>query len=193
MLGAAPGDGGAGDGGGGGEDAAARDLRRVTHRTIQRVTQDVDRLHLNTAVSALMEHTNAATSFAAAAMAAGTLAPERAAGRVLKEALEALALLVAPFAPHIAEELWQRLGATTPIFREPWPDHDPALAAAETVTLVVQVNGKVRARIEAPAGLGEAEARDLALADPRVLTHLAGKALRKAVVVPDKLVNLVVG
>ena len=190
VLGAAPGDG---DGGGDGEDAAARDLRRVTHRTIQRVTQDVDRLHLNTAVSALMEHTNTATSFAAAAMAAGTLAPERAAGRVLKEALEALALLVAPFAPHIAEELWRRLGATTSIFREPWPDHDPALAAAETITLVVQVNGKVRARIDAPAGLGEAEARDLALADPRVLTHLAGKTLRKAVVVPDKLVSLVVG
>jgi leucyl-tRNA synthetase len=157
------------------------------------VTQDVDRLHLNTAVSALMEHTNAATTFAAATAAAGTLAPERPEGHVLREAIESLALLMAPFAPHMAEEIWQRLGNPGSLFREHWPEHDPALAAAETITLVVQVNGKVRARLAAPAGLGEAEARDLALGDPRVQAHLAGKALRKAVVVPDRLVNLVVG
>ncbi len=175
------------------ESPSVRDLRRTTHRTIQRVTQDVDRLHLNTAVSALMEQTNTATLFAASCLAAGTLAPDRPEGRALKETLEALMLLLAPFAPHIAEELWQRLDHPTSIFRHSWPAHDPTLAAAETITLVVQVNGKVRSRLEAPAGISEDEARELALKDPRVQAHLAGKSLRKAIVVPDKLVNLVVG
>ena len=170
---------------------AVRVLRRSTHRTIQRVTQDVDRLHLNTAVSALMEHTHAAAGFAADLGVA--LGPDKASGRALREALEALVLLVAPFAPHIAEELWQRLGNPTSVFRERWPVHDPELAASATITLVVQVNGKVRARLDAPAGLSETEAKGRALGDPRVQAAVGERAVRKVVVVPDKLVNLVVG
>jgi leucyl-tRNA synthetase len=172
---------------------AVRELRRVTHRTIERVTQDVDRLHLNTAVSANMELTNAATAFAAEATAIGALAADSPEGRALKEAIEAILLVLGPFAPHISEELWQRLGGTDSVFRHCWPRHDPALTAAETVTLVVQVNGKLRARIQAPRGLDKARARALALAEPRIAPHLEGKSLRKVIVVPDKLVNLVVG
>jgi leucyl-tRNA synthetase len=170
-----------------------RALRRSTHRTIQRVTQDVDRLHFNTAVSALMEHTHAAAAFAAETAASGALGPQNAAGHALREALEALVILVSPFAPHIAEELWQRLGSATSVFRERWPAADPELASAATITLVVQVNGKVRARIDAPPGLAEAEARERALGDPRVQTALGGRPVKKVVVVPDKLVSLVVG
>ncbi len=123
----------------------------------------------------------------------GALAAGSPGALALREALEALVLLIAPFAPHIAEELWQRLGGTTSVFRVRWPEPDPALAAAETITLVVQVNGKVRARLAAPAGLDEAAARELALGDPRVAVHLGGRPVKKAVVVPDKLVSLVVG
>jgi leucyl-tRNA synthetase len=170
-----------------------RELRRITHRTIERVTQDVDRLHLNTAVSATMELTNAATAFAAETLAAGHLAPERAEGQALREAVETITIVLAPFAPHIAEELWQRLGGTDSVFRRSWPRHDPALAAADMITLVVQINGKVRDRIQAPRGLDQSAARELALAAPRIAPHLAGKTVRKVVVVPDKLVNLVVG
>jgi leucyl-tRNA synthetase len=143
-----------------------------------------------------MELVNAATAFAAETTASATanpLAPDRPEGRALREALEALVLCLAPFAPHIAEELWQRLGGTGSIFRHRWPEYDPALAAAETITLVVQVNGKVRARLAARRGLEDAEAGALALADQRIAPLLAGKELRRVVVVPDRLVNLVVG
>jgi leucyl-tRNA synthetase len=179
------------DGGDGAMDERVRELRRSTHRTIQRLTQDMARFHFNTAVSALMEHTHAVAGFAAEAAERGGHTPESTEAKALREALEALVLLIAPFAPHIAEELWQRLGGTTSVFRVRWPVPDPALAAAETITLVVQVNGKVRARLVAPAGLDEAAARELALGDPRVAAHLGGKPVKKAVVVPDKLVSLV--
>jgi leucyl-tRNA synthetase len=168
-----------------------RELRRSTHRTIERVTQDIDRFHFNTAVSACMEHANAILAFVEPAKADGTLAT--AGARALKEALEALVICLAPFAPHIAEELWQRLGGTTSIFRHLWPQYDPALAAAETITLVVQVNGKVRARIPAARGLAETQVKELALGDRRIAAQLEGKKLHKVVVVPDRLVNLVVG
>ena len=183
-------------GAGAGEGAQGelvRELRRSTHRTIQRVTQDVARFHFNTAVSALMEHTHAVAGFAAEAAPRGELAPASPGAWALREALEALILLIAPFAPHIAEELWQRMGGTTSVFRGRWPEPDHTLAAAETITLVVQVNGKVRARLAAPAGLDEAAARELALGDPRVVAHLGGRPVTKAVIVPDKLVSLVVG
>jgi leucyl-tRNA synthetase len=172
---------------------SVRTLRRSTHRTIFRITQDVDRLHLNTAVSALMEHTHAAAAFATEAAEARALTPTTPQGFALREALDALCLLLAPFAPHMAEELWQRLGGAGSIFQETWPRHDPELALADTITLVVQVNGKVRARLDAPAGLPAAEIEARALADPKIKALLGTQAVRKVIVVPDKLVNLVVG
>jgi leucyl-tRNA synthetase len=94
----------------------------------------------------------------------------------------------------MAEELWQRLGGAGSIFQETWPRHDPDLALADTITLVVQVNGKVRARLDAPAGLPTAEIEARALADPKIKALLGTtQAVRKVIVVPDKLVNLVVG
>ena len=100
--------------------------------------------------------------------------------------------LLAPFAPHLCEELWERLGHTESVAFAPWPDFDPALAAEDTVTMVVQVNGKVRDRITVPAGIGEEEARALALASEKVAPYLQGGAPLRVVARPPGLVNIVV-
>ena len=118
---------------------------------------------------------------------AGGRTPERA-------AVEPLVRLVAPFAPHVAEELWERLGHTESIFVEArWPEYDPAKTVADTVEFVVQVNGKVRARMPMARGIGEAQARDAALADENVQRWIEGKQVRKTIFVADRLVNLVIG
>jgi leucyl-tRNA synthetase len=106
-------------------------------------------------------------------------------------AVRSLPILIAPFAPHIAEELWERLGHTTSVHLERYLEPQEGALAIEEITLVVQVNGKVRARIAAAAGVSEDEALALALADPNVCAHLNGKELRKRIYVPDKLLNLV--
>jgi leucyl-tRNA synthetase len=115
----------------------------------------------------------------------------------VREALVAIATLLSPFAPHVAEELWHEvMGAAAReklVAEEPWPAFDPALVAADTVTIAVQVNGKLRGEVVAAASAGEAEVRALAEADERVKAHLAGKAIRKVVFVPKRLVNFVVG
>jgi leucyl-tRNA synthetase len=172
-------------------DEAVRDLRRATHQTIQRVTRDLEQdFHFNTALAALMELTTALTRFQEQfAPTADT--PERL--QAFAEGVRALLTMLAPFAPHMAEELWEMLGQRDSIFRQPWPVADPRLALEDTVELVVQVNGKLRARLAVPRGSAEARLRELALADPRVQPWIGGKGVRKVVVVPDKLVNLVVG
>ena len=115
----------------------------------------------------------------------------------MREALLAVATLIAPFAPHVAEELWHEvLGPPARdllLAEAPWPSFDPALVAADTVTVAVQVNGKLRGEVRAPAAAAEAEVRALAEADERVKLHLAGKTIRKVVFVPKRLVNFVVG
>jgi leucyl-tRNA synthetase len=120
--------------------------------------------------------------------------PERAA---VREALVALATLLAPFAPHAAEELWHEVEGPAARDRlladEPWPAFDPALVAADTVTIAVQVNGKLRGEVQAPAAASEAEVRALAEAEDRVKAHISGKTIRKVVFVPKRLVNFVVG
>jgi leucyl-tRNA synthetase len=170
-----------------------RELRRLTHVTIQRVTQDIERLHLNTAVSAFMELVNGAYEFVSGCRTDSGLEAGRPEARALAELVEALLLTMAPFAPHMAEELWQRTGHQGSIFAEQWPEHDPALAVADSITLVVQVNGKVRARVEAARGQERAALEALALEQERVQPFIEGKRVRKIVVVPDKLVNIVVG
>jgi leucyl-tRNA synthetase len=107
-------------------------------------------------------------------------------------AAETAVSLLQPWAPHVAEELWQRLGRAR-LWEEPWPEADPALLARETFQLVVQVNGRVRDRMEVPADLPEAELVERAKSSERVQAHLDGKELRQTIVVPGKLVNLVVG
>jgi leucyl-tRNA synthetase len=175
-----------------------RALRRATHQTIGRVTRDIeDAFHFNTALSALMELQNALTRFQEDLPPVASSAPDpaptvRDRALAFAEGVSALVTMLAPFAPHLAEELWEMLGHRQSIFRQPWPVADEMLAQAETVEVVVQVNGKVRSRQHVPRGMAEDRLRELALADPRTQTWTAGKAVRKIVVIPDKLVNIVV-
>jgi leucyl-tRNA synthetase len=159
-------------------------LRRLTHKTIKRVSEDVERFRFNTALAALMEFTNALQKYEGA--------PEQHTP-AWAEALDSLVLLLAPLTPHIAEELWERLGHEYSVHDQPWPAFDPALATDELFECVIQVNGKVRDRIEMPVGASEEEVRAQVLASPRVQSHLVGKSVRKFIYVPGRLVNLVVG
>ncbi len=155
-------------------------LLRATHRLIARVSDDYDRWSYNTAVAACMEFTNLLTKHGSAD--AGAYA----------RAVDTLLLLLAPMVPHVTAELWERRHPGEHIHEQPWPEADPALAAVETVTMVVQVNGKVRDRIEVDAGVDASEMERLALASPKVQGALGGRSPRKVVPVPPKLVNLVV-
>ena len=161
----------------------ARELRRHAHSTLERVTADLSRYRMNTMIASLMELTNA-------------LHRARAAGPVDRatwdEAVGMLMLMLAPSCPHIAEELWGRLGHEYSIHQQAWPAFDPALTVQETVELAVQVNGKVRDHIELPAGAGEAAARAAAEALPRIAEQLAGREVVRVIYVPGRLVNIVV-
>jgi leucyl-tRNA synthetase len=152
------------------------------HRTIQAVTDDLERWSYNTAVAHLMELTNTLYRYLAAAEG-----PRRA---TLAEGVDALCLLLAPMAPHLAAELWERRHGTE-VHRQNWPVPDPQLARPATVTLVVQVNGKVRDRLEVAPSVGEEEAVSLALASPKVAEHLGGREPRRVIARPPKLVNVV--
>jgi len=164
-----------------------RALRRKTHETIRRVTIDLDqRVHLNTAVSALMELVNELYAF-------GDDAGDRPqAVGVIKEAVEALIVMLSPFAPHTAEELWECAGHAGGLLKAQWPVYDPEVAKADEVVVPVQVNGKVRARLTVPAAATEQDLRERALADPVVRHHTAGKTVKTVVVAKGKLVNVVV-
>jgi leucyl-tRNA synthetase len=164
------------------------ELRRRTHRTVKKVTEAFEGdLKFNTAIAALMELVNDLYANEPSSD------PERAA---VREALVALAALLAPFAPHVAEELWHEVqgaaGRDRLLADEAWPSFDPALVAADVVTIAVQVNGKLRGEVQAPVAAGEAEVRALAEAEARVAAHLAGKTVRKVVFVPKRLLNFVV-
>jgi leucyl-tRNA synthetase len=173
------------------ERAAA--LRRKTHETIDRVTEDVDRrLHLNTAIAAMMELNNALYLAAPPSDAASsTAAPAADLACALREALEAGSLLLAPFAPHLAEECWSLLGRKGLAALEAWPEADRSLLRSEEVTIVVQVNGKLRGRVSVGAGSKESEVVRVVTADPQLAAHLSG-GIVKTVYVPDKLLNVVV-
>jgi len=183
---------------GGVHSEEVRAFRRVTHQAIARVTHDIeDAFHFNTALAALMELQNALTRFQedlpGELPGSGELPPPARDGILaFAEGVNAMLTMLAPFAPHLAEELWETLGHRESIFRQPWPVADAALAQAETVEVVVQVNGKVRSRQHIPRGTGEDRLKELALLDPRIQSWTAGKAVRKVVVIPDKLVNIVV-
>jgi len=154
---------------------ASAALTRATHRAIKKVTEDLEGLHYNTAIAALMTLLNDA----------------RRLGPADRWVIETLLVLLAPLAPHIAEELWEALGHGTSIFAAQWPRYDAALTVEETVVMAVQVNGKVRGRIEVPRDASEADVIAAALADATVQAHVDGKQIRRRVVVPGRLVNLV--
>ena len=180
-------------------DPAHRALRRRTHDTVRRVSADLyPRAHLNTAVSALMELVNDLYAFCdrhgvklGQAPAAGAGALPVATAAVLREAIEALVLMLSPFTPHLCEELWERLGHAGGLRAAAWPGFDPAVAKADEVVVPVQVNGKLRARLTVAADVAEEDLRAAALAESAVQAHTAGREIVRVVVVRGKLVNVV--
>ena len=174
-----------------GFDAAERKLRRKTHETIRRVTVDVEqRIHLNTAISALMELVNEMYAFSDAALKSAATRPQSAIA--MREAIEALVVMISPFAPHTAEELWEMTGHAGGLSKASWPSFDEAVAKADEIVVPVQVNGKLRSRLTVPADTPESELRERALADPAVRPHIDGKTIKSVVVVKGKLINVVV-
>jgi leucyl-tRNA synthetase len=161
-----------------------RELQRALHKTVKRVIADLDRFKFNTALSALMELTNAmARAWEQGGVDSATW----------REAVEKVLPRLAPRAPHISEERWERTGHAYSIHQQRLPQWDEALAADEVITLVVQVNGRVRDRLQAPADISEEEAKRLALASERVQGFTQGKRVERVVYVPGKLVSVVVG
>jgi len=161
----------------------ARNLERKVHQTIRQVSHDLKHFEFNTVISALMELTNEVI----AAKDAGLAGSE-----VFKDAVEYLLLLMAPGMPHIAEELWSRIGKPYSIHQQPWPVFDPEIAKEEEITLVLQVNGKVRDRVLVPADISEEDARRIALESENIQRFLSGKEPRQVIVVRGRLVNVVV-
>jgi leucyl-tRNA synthetase len=155
---------------------------------VRDVTQRIERFQFNTAVSALMELVNALYSFTDAL---GEGEPEPSERAAFSEAVDHLLLLLSPFAPHVADELWERLGHANSTYLESWPTWDEAVAREETITVVVQVNGKVRDKIEVAPDTSEEDLRALALASERTQKFLEGREVRKVIVVPGRLVNVV--
>ncbi len=163
---------------------AVRYLRRLTHKTVRKATDDIERFHFNTLLAALMEFTNGLIRHRDAHPGVDRDA--------WNEAIQSLLLMLAPLAPHISEELWTRTDRPYSIHTQTWPAWDPHLAREEEITLVVQVNGKLRDRIQAPADIDEARAKELALASSRVQKFIDQKNVAKVIYVPGKLVNVVV-
>lgn len=161
---------------------AAEDLTRAVHKTVKRVTSDMEGFEFNTAVSALMELSNAMQR----------LRSELEGAAVWAWATQTMLTLMAPIAPHITEELWHRRGNEGSIHLEPWPTYDEALTVDDVVTVVVQVNGKLRDRLEVPRGTEMESVQEEAMARPKVLAFTEGKQVMKVVTVADKLVNIVV-
>ena len=162
---------------------AVRELAHRIHKTIKKVSEDLERFHFNTMLASLMEFTNYLTKVASERSVSAS---------AWHEAINALLLLLAPTAPHLTEELWARTGQAYSIHNQPFPGWDRDLAAEEQVTLVIQINGKLRDRVVVPASITEAEAKTLALDQPKVQARLQGKEVTKLIYVPGKLVNLVV-
>ncbi|MCX7668652.1 MAG: class I tRNA ligase family protein [Anaerolineae bacterium] len=167
-----------------------QELRHWTHRTLKKVTEDIEQFKFNTLLAALMEFNNYLTRAKETAVY-GTPAWD--------EAIDTLLLMMAPETPHIAEELWQRrrgatdFSADKSIHVQPWPAYDPELTKADMITLVIQVNGKLRDRISVPADITEEAARELALARPAIQKWTEGKTIRKVIFAGGNLVNIVVG
>jgi leucyl-tRNA synthetase len=166
---------------------ATRVLQRKLHQTIKRISHDFEgRWHFNTSISALMELNNLLSGMGQD-ISAGNIPPEDVA-----EVKKALVLLLAPFAPYLAHELWEMLGEKGSLLKAPWPKFDPALAKEDEIEIPVQVNGKLRSVVVVPAGSSEETIREAALADAKIEALIAGKQIVKKIVVPGKLVNIVV-
>lgn len=171
---------------GGGEPAREKDLRYLAHTSLARITEDIDqRFNFNTAVSAIMELVNG--------LYAAMDAYDDKRSPAIDEATDILVHVLAPFVPHLAEELWAALGHEASVHLETWPQYDESALVQDEVEMVVQINGKVREHITVDVALSREEVAEQALADARVQALIAGKTVRKTIVVPKKLINFVVG
>ena len=158
-------------------EVADDQVERALHRTIAKVGEDIDRLSFNTAIASLIEFTNVATS----------------AGGLTTDQLDRLARIMSPFVPHVAEELWHRLGHDRPVSISAWPSHDEDMLVDEMIELPVQIKGKIRSKIMLPADADEETTRTLALADERIAELVTGMEIRKVIVVPGRIINIIPG
>ena len=157
------------------DDAPDEKTLRVLHKTIKRVTQEIEQIKLNTAIAAIFDFVNALTPLEKRPIAV----------------LEPFILVLAPFAPHLAEELWNRLGHDDTLTYEPWPAHDEELVRDAEVEIAVQVLGKIKGRVMVPTDADEETIKQVAMAEPRVAKAIEGKTIRKVIVVKGRLVNIV--
>ena len=165
------------------ETKESQTIERLRHKTIKRVTEDLSSFRFNTALAAMMEYNNVLIK---------QQNSEAAHSAVYRQALETMIQLLAPFAPHITEELWHLTGHTDSVHSTTWPAFDETMTQELTFTLVMQVNGKVRERIEVSSAITEAEVRDLAINNEKVATFIDGKTIQKVIYIPGRLVNIVV-
>jgi leucyl-tRNA synthetase len=163
-------------------DEQIKALRRALHQTLKKVEDDINNFAFNTVISSLMSLTNVIVRAKETAMY-----PDA----VWGETMKTLLLMLAPIAPFMAEEIWSRLGGDYSVHRQKWPQYDAQAAKEESFTLVVQVNGKVRGKIELPAGASEAEAKQRAFEDPNVKKWIEGKTIEREMYVPGRLLNIV--
>jgi len=162
----------------------ALEIRRAAHKCVKRVGEAIERLSFNTAIAGIMEFVNALYA---------TGSPQTDAEKgAMAEAIRLLTLIISPFAPHLAEEIWSGYGFPGLVAAQDWPAFDPALVVDEVLPYAVQVNGKLRAEIHVAANSGEAEVRAAAESEEKIRTSLAGKTVRKVVFVPRRLINFVV-
>jgi leucyl-tRNA synthetase len=162
---------------------AEKEFLHLTHKTIKEVTADLEKFRFNTMLSSLMEFSNYLSKVKESGMVSGSL---------WREAIGYFLLLLAPTAPHLAEELWNRIGHPYSIHSQPWPEYDEELTKEKEITLVIQVNGKLRDKVLVPTSISEVEAKELALGRERVRTYIDGKKLTRVIYVPKRVVNIVV-
>jgi leucyl-tRNA synthetase len=160
-------------------------LRQKIHKTIRKVTDDIERFHFNTAISAIMELVN---EIYISEVKDNTDEISRS---VMREAVETVVVLLSPFVPHFAEELWEALGHQESILRTPWPEYDREAIVEEEILIVIQVNGKLRDRMTIPAAYGEEQVKSWALKSERIQKLTEGKQIKRVILVPGKLVNIV--
>jgi leucyl-tRNA synthetase len=164
------------------EDEKDLELRRMMHATIKKVTDDMEKdFHFNTAISSIMELVNQMY----------LIVGEKKESRSINDAVKTTIILLSPFVPHICEELWRRIGEENSIFRTEWPSYDKEILKTETVTMVAQINGKVRNRFTVPTNATEEELKDIILKDASIKKWTKSKPVKKFIVVPNKLVNIV--
>ena len=166
-------------------------MRRMTHITIRRLTDDIqNRIQFNTAIAAIMEQINHLYSFRDWWKSRDN--PDDLSKSVVLEAIQTLILMLGPFAPHIAEEMWSELGHSRTVDQTPWPTLESSLTQADEILIVVQVNGKVRQKITVNAAASQEDVRKFSLEDSKIQEWIQGKEIKKIIIVPKKLVNIVV-